>query len=127
MVHHDRQVLSGCQLDQFFCFAGSGRERLLDEYVLPVLQRRLCQLEVGPNRRYDGHGINVRRSQYCFCIAGNLHLRMGPANPLMRGRILVAYDGDLTIVHTLKVPRDLWAPVTVTDNSDAYHAFLTAF
>ena len=45
VVHHDLQVLPVGQLDQLLGLLRRRRERLLDEDVLAVLERRLGQLD----------------------------------------------------------------------------------
>ena len=49
------------QLDELLGLRRRRRERLLDEHVLAVLERRLRQLEVRPDRRDDGDGVDVGR------------------------------------------------------------------
>ena len=64
VVHHDLQVLAVGQLDQLLRLLRRRRERLLDEHVLAVLERRLGQLVMGPDRRHDRDGVDVRRPQH---------------------------------------------------------------
>ena len=59
VVHHDPQVLPGRQLDELLGLLRGGRERLLDEHVLAVLEGRARQLVVRPDGRDDGHRVDV--------------------------------------------------------------------
>ena len=82
VVHHDLQVLALGQLDQLLGLLRRRRERLLDEHVLAVLERRLRQLEVRPDRRDDGDGVDVRRRQDLGEVGRQLHAGIGPAGAL---------------------------------------------
>ncbi len=64
VVHHDLQVLPGGQIDQLFGLRGIAGERFLDEDVLAVFERGFGEFEVGPDRRNDGYGVDVRRGDH---------------------------------------------------------------
>ena len=64
VVHHDLEVLPVGQLDQLLGLRGGRRERLLDEHVLAVLERRLGELEVRPDRRDHRDRVDVGRRQH---------------------------------------------------------------
>ena len=79
MVHHDLQVLPVGQLDQLLGLAGRRRERLLDEHVLAVLERRLRELVVRPDRRHHRHGVDVGRTQDLREVGRQLQTGIRPA------------------------------------------------
>ena len=61
MVHHYRQILLLCKVDQFLSLRGIARKWFFNEYVLTIFQNRLCQVIVGPDWGYNRNGIDLSR------------------------------------------------------------------
>ena len=60
MIHHDLQVLLRGKVYKLLALRGIAGKRLLDEDVLPILQRSLGQFVMRPDRRNDCNGVRSR-------------------------------------------------------------------
>ena len=98
VVHHDLQVLPARQLDELARLRRRRRERLLDEDVLAVFERRLRQLEVRPDRRDDRHGVDVRRLQNLVEVGGQMNAGIGFLRAFQRLGVPVADRDELASV-----------------------------
>ena len=96
-------------------------ERLLDEDVLPRLQRRLGQGEVGGDRRADGDGIDVGRVEDFAELPGGAHRRIEARERLQSGGVDVADDPQVRPRQRDEIADDVRAPVPAADHADADH------
>ncbi len=127
VVHHDAQVLPLRQLDQLLGLRRGRGKRLFDEHVLAVLQRRLGQVEMRPDRRDDGHRIDIGRPQHLGKIGRQVHAGIAALRPLERRRALVAHRHHLAMLEAVKVPDDVRTPVAVTNHANAHRAGTARF
>ena len=120
VVHHDLQVLPLGQLDQLLGLLRRRRERLLDEDVLAVLEGRLRQLVVRPDRRDDGDGVDVRRLQDLREVGRQLHARIGAAaRACSAAGFLSQTATTCAVLEAVEVADDVRTPVAVADDADA--------
>src|SRR4029453_16223541 len=120
VIDHYPQVPLGGQLDQLFGLARVRRERLLDEHVLAVHQRRFGQLVMGPDGRNHRDGVDQRRRQHRAKIRGALDRRIRSLGAAKRLGTLVTYRDNLALLEAVQVPDDVRAPVPVADDADAH-------
>ena len=120
MVHHDLEILFLRQVDQFLPLRGIARERLLDKYVLAILQRSFCQLIVRPDRSDDGDGVDRSRRDHLRGVSSNVDSRIGPLRALPCGRARLRNGKHLGMLQTREVPHDVWSPVAVPNYTEVY-------
>ena len=119
VVHHDLQVLPLRQLNQLLGLLRRRGERLLDEHVLAVLERRLRQLEMRPDRRDDRDRVDVGRVQHVGRIAGQMQRRIQALRALQRRGVPIAHRHHLAAADAVQVPDDVRAPIPVANHANA--------
>src|SRR5512134_1588134 len=89
--------------------------------MFAILQRRLGQLEMRPDRRDDGHGIQVWRGKDVVYVGSDVHVRKGLLRSLQRFWPLVANDCDLGVRDGMEISDNIRPPVTIPDDADSNH------
>src|SRR5258707_458093 len=121
MVHHHDELVAFRELNKFLSMISARSEWLLDEYMFTVLQRRFGELVMTPDWRDDGYHIDLGRTEKLLFIGGDL--RPG-ANLFCAAECLqasVADGNDLEPLRQAKVPNDIRAPISVSNNAYSNH------
>src|SRR5579859_4039024 len=119
MVDHNLQVLAMSKFDEFLGLTRCQGEWLLHEYVLSVIQCGLGQLKVGPNRSYDSHYIDARRSEQRGYVVDNLDIRMRTRNSFERLRPAITNHRHARVFLALEIADHIWSPIPITDDPHA--------
>src|SRR6185312_6663413 len=91
MVDHDAQVLPSRKFNQLFRLLATAGERLFNENVLTVLQRRFGQFIMRPHWRYHRYHVDINGGHQFGGIPDDPHVRMGLLYSLPGLRTLIAY------------------------------------
>src|ERR1035437_2468444 len=111
MVYHDLEIFLQSKVDQFLPLRGITGKRLLNEYVLTILQCSLCQPVVSPNRRDDGNGVNLTRQNHLSGVRSYSDSRISHLCALECDWADVGNRGQMSIFKAHKVSRDVRPPV----------------
>jgi hypothetical protein len=117
VIDHDAQVFSCRELDQFGRLRRVRRERLLDENVFAVLERRLRQVKVRPDGCDDGDGVDVRRPQHLRHVRREVKRRIGLLRALQRVGVGVADRDQRASVERVQVADDVRTPVPESNDT----------
>src|SRR6266851_2872768 len=77
VIHHDLQILTLGQLDEFFCLTRPAGERFLYENMFSVLKSHLGELVVCANRGDDGDRVDLRGPKKLIEVLRDFDFRIG--------------------------------------------------
>ena len=118
VARHQHHLPERGQLDQHLGLLGGGRERLLDEHVLAVAQRRRGDRKMGRDRRGDQHGVDGRVLEEVVEPLRAAHRRIPLRDLVQRLRAPVADPGHLGILDLVQVPHEVRPPVAEPDHAE---------
>ena len=84
--------------------------------MFAVLQGGFGQFKMRPDRGDHGDNVDLRGTEKVRGVRGQLDIRKVMVRPSKRCRILIADRTDPTIFETVKIPRYIRAPVSVSDH-----------
>ena len=82
----------------------------------------LCQFEVRPDRRDDGNGIDLSRSENVVHISSSWNGGVSLGNSTQHVRTVVANHGHPGPVWTVKIANNVRTPITVPNYADVQHS-----
>ena len=121
MANHEDPTGALRETAQLLGLIHVGRDWLLDEHVLAVLEGGLHQPMMRAGRRRHDHRVDVRIDEDRLGVGPHLHIR--ETRPHQREPCGVAVDHahDLARLPVVEVADEVWPPLPGTDDSDADH------